>query len=281
MQLIHETRPEFRSLQPAEIMKRLLREVKTGRSGRALHLGQNLSRQTSNRGYDLADFRPYAPGDDTRFLDWMALARLDQPIIRLFESINANPQLLLIDASKSMGYGSPGKFSAACWAIMDAAVQCWKHGYRLGVDVITGDHLQSIQKDEKIKAPEKLIRLIKALAAITPDGVIEMDRAIAIGAARQSGAQAMTIISDFLPHAPTLPKRCNRRMNLVRVLSQTEIDPSPLLHNELVDMETEKKIFARHDADCIHAYRAALHQHGSSLARLALSTGGFALDVRT
>ncbi len=281
MQVIHETRPEFRCLQPSEIMKRLLHDVKAGPFGQVLHVGQSLSRQTANRGYDLADFRPYAPGDDTRFLDWMALARLDQPVVRLFESTNENPQLLLVDASKSMDYGAPSKFSAACWAVMEAAVQCWKHGYRFGVDAMTGDGLQSIQKNERIREPEKLIHLIRALAAIEPDGVIEMDRALAIGAARQSGARVMTIISDFLPNAPTLPKRCNRRVNLVRVLSQTEIDPVPILINELVDMETGKKIFARHDENSIQAYREALRHHGSSIARLALSTGGFALDVRT
>lgn len=280
MQVIRETRPEFRSLKPSEIMKRLVRDVNTGQFSQALHMGQSLSRQTAYRGYDLADFRSYAPGDDTRFLDWRALARLDQPVIRLFESANENPQLLIVDASKSMDYGSPSKFSAACWAVMDAAVQCWQHAYRFGAEVMTGTHLQFIQKNEKIKAPEKLIELIKALAAIKPDGAIDMDRALAIGVARPSVSKVLTIISDFLPHAPALPKGGDCRVNLVRVLSQTEIDPSQILFNELVDMETGEKKTARHDANSIAAYREALHQHGYSIARLALSTGGFALDVR-
>jgi uncharacterized protein (DUF58 family) len=280
MQVMHEIRPEFKRLSPAEIIKRLLRGA--GSQSRRAGLQEcSVTRQTASRGYNLADFRPYAPGDDTRFLDWRALARMDQPIIRLFDSADDHPQLILIDVSKSMDYGSPAKFSAACWAVMDAAVQCWTCGQRLGVDVMSAAGCLPMITPRKISGATGLIELVKSLSAIKPDGAINVDRSIAMSTARQTSSMRVTVISDFLPNAPTLLKGCRHTLNLLRVLSKTEVDPSKMLSHELVDIETGEKCFPGRDADSLDGYRQRLHDHGLAIVNLALSTGGFALDVRT
>ena len=36
------------------------------------------------RGLDIADFRPYVPGDDLRLVDWNIYARLEAVLVRLF-----------------------------------------------------------------------------------------------------------------------------------------------------------------------------------------------------
>ncbi len=51
---------------------------------------------------DFADYREYNPGDDFRRIDYVAWARLDQLLIRLFEAEDDLTLRLLIDTSSSM-----------------------------------------------------------------------------------------------------------------------------------------------------------------------------------
>jgi len=59
------------------------------------------------QGVEFLDFRPYVPGDDLRKLDWNLLARTRQPFIRLHEEPRQLAVTLLLDASRSMFFGSP------------------------------------------------------------------------------------------------------------------------------------------------------------------------------
>lgn len=55
---------------------------------------------------DFADFREYHPGDDFRRIDYHALARLDQLLIKLFEADDSITTRILFDASASMATGN-------------------------------------------------------------------------------------------------------------------------------------------------------------------------------
>ena len=57
---------------------------------------------------DFAEHRAYMPGDDIRRIDWRLYARSDRYYIKEFEAdTNANFSVL-VDVSKSMGFGSKG-----------------------------------------------------------------------------------------------------------------------------------------------------------------------------
>jgi uncharacterized protein (DUF58 family) len=79
---------------------------------RSIYLGLSL---------DFAEHRPYMPGDDIRRIDWRLFGRTDRHYIKLFEAeTNAN-FVVLLDISRSMGYGSHsvtkldyGRYLAAC-----------------------------------------------------------------------------------------------------------------------------------------------------------------------
>ena len=72
---------------------------------------------------DFAEHRAYIPGDDIRRIDWRLYARTDRFYVKQFEAdTNANVSILL-DVSRSMGYGREGipkldyaRFLAACLA---------------------------------------------------------------------------------------------------------------------------------------------------------------------
>ena len=54
---------------------------------------------------EFAEFRPYAPGDETRTIDWRVYARSDRYYIKQFEEETNMQALLVVDASGSMAFG--------------------------------------------------------------------------------------------------------------------------------------------------------------------------------
>lgn len=55
---------------------------------------------------EFSEYRQYSPGDDLRYLDWKALARTDREFLKVFEDETNLRCLILLDASRSMSFGS-------------------------------------------------------------------------------------------------------------------------------------------------------------------------------
>lgn len=64
---------------------------------------------------EFTEYRPYVAGDDLRYLDWKVLARSDRRYIRKYEDETNVRCELLVDHSRSMGFGS-GDYSKAEYA---------------------------------------------------------------------------------------------------------------------------------------------------------------------
>jgi uncharacterized protein (DUF58 family) len=57
---------------------------------------------------DFAEHRGYVPGDDIRRVDWRLYARTDRYYIKEYEADSNSNFAVLLDVSKSMGFGSDG-----------------------------------------------------------------------------------------------------------------------------------------------------------------------------
>jgi len=57
---------------------------------------------------EFTEYRPYAAGDDPRYLDWRLVARTDRYFIKKFEDETNLRCSLLVDGSRSMSFGSRG-----------------------------------------------------------------------------------------------------------------------------------------------------------------------------
>src|SRR5260370_31416484 len=55
---------------------------------------------------EFTEYRQYSPGDDLRYLDWRLYARSDRYYLKKFEDETNLRCHLLVDNSRSMGYGS-------------------------------------------------------------------------------------------------------------------------------------------------------------------------------
>ena len=65
-------------------------------------------RRSTKRGtsIEFADYRDYTRGDDLRRVDWNVYARLERPFIKLLEEEEDLAVHVLLDASRSMDYGT-------------------------------------------------------------------------------------------------------------------------------------------------------------------------------
>ena len=92
---------------------------------------------------EFTEYRPYTPGDDPRYLDWKLVGRTDRYFIKKFEDETNLRCHLLVDASKSMTYGSRS-YTKLDYARTFAATL----GYFLGQQ---GDAIGLLTFDERVR----------------------------------------------------------------------------------------------------------------------------------
>ena len=73
---------------------------------------------------EFTEYRQYSPGDDLRYLDWRVLARTDRHFLKKFEEETNLRCFLLVDASRSMRFGS-GSVPKADYARTLVATLAW------------------------------------------------------------------------------------------------------------------------------------------------------------
>ncbi len=93
---------EARAFEP-EFLRKLDRLVLGIKRARTIRTGQRALGRIQGLGIEPENFKEYAPGDDLRFLDWNAFARLDELMLRTYRADRQVEVTALVDASASMG----------------------------------------------------------------------------------------------------------------------------------------------------------------------------------
>ena len=96
--------------------------------------------QRDGDGSELAQIRPYVPGDDVRRIDWNATARTGEPHVRVDVAERALTTWLVLDASASMTFGTADrrKWDVAEGVALALGQLASRRGNRLGL-VTYGD----------------------------------------------------------------------------------------------------------------------------------------------
>ncbi len=90
-----------RAFEP-DFLRKLDGLVLATRRARTHRAGQRIVGRHQGGGIEPEGFREYTPGDDLRFLDWNAFARLDDLTIRTFRAERQLEITIMVDASASM-----------------------------------------------------------------------------------------------------------------------------------------------------------------------------------
>lgn len=98
---------------PGPTPEALLRalDLTVGRRVRGLLPGEHRARELGG-GLDLAQIRPYEPGDDVRRIDWNVTARTTVPHVRVHIPERALTAWLVLDVSPSMAFGTADRRKA-------------------------------------------------------------------------------------------------------------------------------------------------------------------------
>jgi uncharacterized protein (DUF58 family) len=151
------------------------------------------------RGTELAQVRPYVPGDDVRLIDWNVTARTTEPHVRVHLAERVLVTWIVLDLSPSMGFGTAARRKAdvALGVTLAVGHAATVRGNRVGLVGFGG-------AAERVLPPTQgragLVGLLLALRdGYEPDGSAGMPLSLALtrvaGAARQRAL--VVVISDF------------------------------------------------------------------------------------
>lgn len=141
------------------------------RKARSQMLGGHRS-PARGRGMEFDEVRAYQPGDDIRTIDWRVTARTGKAHTKLFQEERERPVLLLVDARRSMRFGTRDCFKSVL-AARAAAVLTWvaiSGGDRVGGVVLTPYGLTAFRPE---RSRRRILHFIKAVAQATSDGFAE------------------------------------------------------------------------------------------------------------
>jgi uncharacterized protein (DUF58 family) len=134
-----ETRPsELRFLDPAVLARLGTIELKARTVVEGFLSGLHRS-PFKGFSVEFAEYRQYFPGDDLSSIDWKVYARSDRYVVKKFEEETNLDCYLLLDVSRSMGYGSRGVSKLQYASMLAASLAYLMHRQRDAIALTTFD----------------------------------------------------------------------------------------------------------------------------------------------
>lgn len=226
---------------------------------------------------EFSEYRQYTPGDDLRYLDWRLLARTDRYYLKRFEDETNLRCHLLVDLSRSMGYGSL-KYTKVEYARTAAATLAYFLSMqRDAVGVVTFDEQIAEYLPARYR-PGHLHRLMlcleRAVAGKSTDLAAPLEQVAS--AVRKRGL--VVLISDLLTEIESLKTRLGflrsqgHEVVLLRVLDPAELSFDFNKPAMFIDLESSRDLYV----DPAHArqnYQQSFSKHAEELATICRELG--------
>src|SRR5688500_12067305 len=149
---------------------------------------------------EFAEHRQYMPGDELRYLDWKVYAKTDRYYIKQYEEETNLKAWVVLDASSSMRYASPGNVTKYEYALsLAAALSLLMLRQRDAVGAAVYDTALRAALPPSSK-PSYLQQVLKVLATAEPEGVGAQTgtaRSLGFLAERVKRRGLVIVISDF------------------------------------------------------------------------------------
>ena len=234
-------------------------------------------------GIEFRDFRPYAPGDDLRGVDWNIYRRLGRVFLRLFEELEDLPLYLMPDVSKSAFHESPPRALASLrCSLALAAVSLGQHD-QVGVFPFSDD-LSVLLRPQSGKG--RVLSFARRLTEIEPGGQTDIARSLRRLGGMRLRQGLLVIVSDFFDPAGIdavldALRHVRHRLLLVQLVKASDRDPRIQGEVRLRDCETGAVEDVSVTGQVIESYRAAYDRFEGALAGFARrrSAGLLRLDV--
>jgi uncharacterized protein (DUF58 family) len=154
---------------------------------------------------EFAEFRPYQPGDDLRYIDWRVVARSDRWMIKQFEEETNTRAAIVLDVSRSMDWsGSPDRLTKL----------------RYAEQVVAAIALLLIRQRDAVG----LVRYDDRLRTVLPPRARTMQWRRIVSALEESGAGTDSRMGEGVQQAA----RLIRRPGIVIVVSDLLVDQAEM-----------------------------------------------------
>lgn len=223
---------------------------------------------------EFSDFREYAPGDDLRRLDWNAYARFDRLFLKLFMEEQEMHVTVILDASASMGYGEPQKWSFAVDTALMLSYLAVSGGDRVSLAVLSGEKLM---RSPLYAGRQGYVQAVSFLQDIRPSGAVSLTRAVT-RIPLNTGRGMCVLLSDLFSQdgiEGALASLLYRKQQaaLVQVLSREEMEPELNGPMHLIDSEGGPAMDVTVNGELLRRYKRNLdsftggaksycHRHG-------------------
>ncbi len=219
-------------------------------------------------GIEFSDHREYAQGDDFRYLDWNVYARHGDLLLKRFQEEQDLNVYLMLDCSRSMGFGDPPKFDLARHLIAALA-------YIALADL---DRITVLAFSEKIvnefpltRGKARILPLMRFLEKLKVTGHNTNLGRSAQGLIHRNNRPGLAVVvSDlFDEHGfeAGLDQLRYRRFDghVIQLFDPKEADPALLGDVEMVDVETESLRKVTVTEKNVRKYKELFAEHQSSV----------------
>lgn len=201
-------------------------------------------RRSTKRGasVEFADYRNYTIGDDFRRVDWNVYARLERLFLKLFVEEEDLHVYVLLDASRSMGFGSPtkllyGKRVAAALSYIALA-----NLDRVGLAALNGPGVSVLSPK---RGKQSAFGVFDYLKSIQSAGETNLSVSLREFSLKTSQPGLAIVISDFFDkdYEKGILALLSRKfeVTMVHVLDQEEVTPTVVGDLLLIDSETDDR----------------------------------------
>ena len=231
-------------------------------------------RRSTRRGVsvEFADYRNYTPGDDFRYIDWNAFARLDELLLKLYEEREDLHIYFLVDASQSMTYGELPKLIYAKRVAAALAYIGLSNLDRIG---ITAFNTTDINRLPTERGKGKIFTVLNFLDQINGTGETDMEHAFRNFVHMTKRRGLVVVISDlFDPKGFTaglnMLKFQKHDLFVIHLIDEKEAEPTLLGDYHLVDVETDQLRPVTINENHIKRYKALFNKYCDDLDRYCM-----------
>src|SRR3954469_23434360 len=197
---------------------------------------------------EFSEYRQYTPGDDPRHLDWKLFARSDRYFIKRFQEETNLRCHLLVDLSKSMGYGSLAYTKVEYARTAAATLAYFLSIQRDAVGLVTFDQQIADFVPPRYR-PGHLHRLMVCLERAVAGTSTDLSAPLEQVAATVRKRGMIVLISDLLAPVDSLRQQLGflrsqgHEVVIMRVLDPAEMDFGFDKAATFVDIETGRDLY--------------------------------------
>jgi uncharacterized protein (DUF58 family) len=243
--------------------------------------GYSIGNRPSNRRKPSAEFhehRAYAPGDDTRMVDWKASARQEHIFIKQGQQPKEITVYLILDCSRSMAWGKPPKSDKLLQIAIALGYLALSGGDRLVIVSLT-------DKGTKVFGPisgkGQFLSLLRQLREIKFTGKCQsLPAAEEINRRAISKGGLVFVLSDLLElddlqqTLEILPPP-TWEVSVIQILHRMELEPIWRGDFEMADCETNSKHNYDISPEAVEKYKRHLAEWLSDLEILCVDQNAF------